>query len=202
MMSSLTLKPHEIHVWRICLDHGAVPPPTAGESARAARLASPVCQSRYLRAHGALRAILGRYTSARLDFAVHEKGKPYLCHAPEIQFNFAHSSDTALVAVALNTPVGVDLEHIRPIAEHAAIAERYFPPGDRQAGDDEDFFRRWTRFEAVLKAQGVGLYGAGAEPEGDWSVYELDAGPGFAAAVAVPGNGFSVVVYDYGENTE
>jgi len=40
------------------------------------------------------------------------------------------------------------------------------------------------------------------ELEGEWSVHELDAGPGFAAAVAAPGNGFSVVVYDYGANAE
>ena len=201
-MSHLILKPYEIHVWRICLDHGDVPPPTPGESARALRLASPVCQSRYLRAHGALRAILGRYTTARLDFALHEKGKPYLCHAPEVQFNYSHSSDRALVAVTLDHPVGVDIEHVRPLAEHVAIAERFFPPSDRQPGDQEDFFRRWTRYEAVLKAQGVGLYGAGVELEGEWSVHELDAGPGFAAAVAAPGNGFSVVVYDYGANAE
>ncbi len=198
MISSITLKPLEIHVWRICLDHGDVPPPTAGESARALRLASPVCQGRYLRAHGALRAILGRYTNARLDFALHEKGKPYLCHAPEVQFNFSHSSDRALVAVTLDNPVGVDIEHVRPLAEHAAIAERFFPPSDRQPGDQEDFFRRWTRYEAVLKAQGVGLYGAGEELEGEWSVHDLDAGTGFAAAVAAPGSGFTVVVYDYG----
>uniref|UniRef100_Q01XE3 4'-phosphopantetheinyl transferase n=1 Tax=Solibacter usitatus (strain Ellin6076) TaxID=234267 RepID=Q01XE3_SOLUE len=199
-MSSLTLKPFEIHVWRICLDHGDVPAPTPGESARALRLASPICQSRYLRAHGARRAILGRYTNARLDFALHEKGKPYLCHAPELQFNLSHSSDRALVAITLDNPVGVDLERIRPLAEHAAIAERYFPPSERQPGDQEDFFRRWTRYEAVLKAQGVGLYGAGAEVEGEWSVHDLDAGPGFAAAVAAPGEGYSVAVYDYGED--
>ncbi len=62
-----------------------------------------------------------------------------------------------------------------------------------------DFFRQWTRFEAQLKAHGAGLYGAGAAPPGAWSVTEVDAGPNFAAAVAVEGESPRVIIHDYGE---
>jgi 4'-phosphopantetheinyl transferase len=194
------LKQGEIHVWRIRLDTVEVPPPTPGESARAARFATPVLRRRYLAAHGALRGILKQFTGARLDFALHEKGKPYLPGAPELQFNLSHSQGMALVAVTLDVPVGVDIERVRELAQHAAIAERYFPPSERQPADVEDFFRRWTRYEAVLKAQGLGLYGAGIEVEGEWMVKELDAGPGFVGAVAAAGSDLAVTTHEYGES--
>ena len=101
------MKTGEIHVWRIQLDKVTTPPPTTGESARASRFVTPTLRRRYLRAHGALRDILRRYTSARLDFALLEKGKPYLPNVPELQFNLSHSKQMALVAVAQGMPVGV-----------------------------------------------------------------------------------------------
>jgi 4'-phosphopantetheinyl transferase len=104
----------------------------------------------------------------------------------------------ALIAVALEVEVGVDVERLRPLPEYAAIAERFFPPSERPVLDERDFFRRWTRIEAALKARGVGLYGAGAELEGPWTVREIDAGPGYAAAVAAAGEGLTVVVHDFG----
>ena len=177
----------EVHVWRVRLDRAAVLPPTAGEAEGAARFAAPEPRRRYLRAHAALRAILGSLTPAALEFGVHEKGKPYLCPAPGIRFNLAHSRAMALVAVALDTEVGVDIEYVRPLAEYAAIAERYFPPGYTTPSGASEFFRHWTRFEALLKAHGAGLYGAGATPPGVWSVAAIDAGARYAAAVAVEG---------------
>ena len=81
------LKPGELHIWRVRLDRGKASPPTPAEAGRAARLATPALRRRYLRAHAALRGILGSVTSAPLEFALHEKGKPYLLEAPEIRFN-------------------------------------------------------------------------------------------------------------------
>lgn len=178
----------EVHIWRVRLDRGAMLPPTAAEVERAARFSTPVLQRRYLRAHAALRAILGSVTDAPLDFAVREKGKPYLVSAPEIRFNLAHSGEVALIAVALQVEVGVDIERVRPLPEYAAIAQRYFPPGHVQPTSVRDFFRHWTRFEALLKAHGAGLYGAGTTPPGDWTVTEIDAGARYTAAVAVEGS--------------
>jgi hypothetical protein len=42
----------------------------------------------------------------------------------------------------------------------------------------------------------VGLYGAGAELGGEWTVEPIDAGEGFAAAVAVERPGMRVVVHE------
>ena len=188
-----------VDVWRVRLDEAKVPPPTAGESAGAARFHSPEHASRYLKAHGALRAILGRYTSGPLEFALGERGKPYLPHAPEVCFNLSHSHEMALVAVARGREVGVDVEKLRPLPRFADIAERFFPPTELPPADEADFYRRWTRIEAVLKACGVGLYGMGTHPEGEWTIEEIDAGEGFAAAVAAEGSGVAVALRDYGE---
>jgi 4'-phosphopantetheinyl transferase len=189
-----------IHVWRVALDTAEVPPPTAGEAARAARFATEELGRRYLAAHGALRAILGKFTPARLEFALLEKGKPYLPLSPEVRFNLSHSHERALIAVALDIDVGVDIERIRPIANYAAVADRFFPPGEEQPSSEVDFFRRWTRVEALLKAHGVGLYGAGAAIEGEWTVETIDAGDGFTGAVAAAGKDPEFQIHDFGAN--
>ncbi len=196
----------EAHVWRVRLDDAAGPPvePTNGERARAARFRSEEDRRRYLRAHGALRAILSELTGARLDFAVTETGKPHLPAAPELRFNLSRSRGMALVAVALEVDTGVDVEGVRSMPDCLEIAARFFPPSESAAlaamppeERERDFFRRWTRLEAMWKARGVGLYGAGLELGGEWTVSEIDAGEGFAAAVAAAQEGMQVAVHDF-----
>ena len=191
------LNPGEIHIWRVRLNRGEAAFPTAEEAARAARFATPALRRRYLRAHAALRAILAGFTDAPLEFARREKGKPYLVSAPEVRFNLAHSREMALVAVTREVEVGVDIERVRPLPEYAAIAQRYFPEGSTAPASARDFFRHWTRFEALLKAHGAGLYGAGATPAGVWTVSELDAGARFTAAVAVEGPPLGIILHEF-----
>jgi 4'-phosphopantetheinyl transferase len=202
------LKEGEVHVWRVRLDdspRGWFPAPTAGEAARAAHFRSPAARRRYLRSHGALRAILAAATSAPLDFAVTEKGKPYLPGAPELRFSLSRSQGMALVGAALEVDVGVDVERLRPMPDCAAIAARFLPPSEAAALQDmpaaargRDFFRRWTRIEAMLKASGAGLHGAGFEIPGEWTVREIDVGEEFAGAAAAPKDGMRVVIHDFG----
>jgi 4'-phosphopantetheinyl transferase len=166
-------------------------PPTPAEAERAARFVSEPLRRRYLRSHAALRAILRTYTAAPLDFALAEHGKPYLPGDPDLKFNLSHSDERALVAATRGIDIGVDVERFRPLRECMAIAERFFPPLEAAALADSpseereaEFFRRWTRIEAKLKARGIGLYGAGTELEGDWRVIAIDAGPEYTASAA------------------
>ena len=190
----------EAHVWRVSLRSGvAVLPPTAGERARAARFRSESHREDYLRSHAALRAILGTLTPVRLDFAVTPTGKPYLPGAPELQFNLSHSSGMALVGASLDVEIGVDVERLRRLSNYAALAERFFPASEAaNVTDEADFFRRWTRIEAAVKAQGLGIVGLGADIGGEWTIAEIDAGPEYAAAVALPRAGITVVTHDFG----
>jgi len=198
-----------VDVWLVRLDQdGDWLPPTPAERERAERFVSQELRERHLRSHAALRAILRRYTPAPgpdPHFAFAEHGKPYLPAVPELKFNLSHSHQLALVAVALEMEVGVDVERLRPLPECLAIAGRFFPPADAAAlaeapadRREHEFFGRWTRIEAVLKARGIGLYGAGTEPEGDWTVQPVDVGAEYAAAVAAPRAGVTVEVHVWG----
>jgi len=165
------LSPGEIHIWR-------VPAP---------------------RLRSVLHEVLHQLTGATPEIARAQNGKPFLTSAPHIKFNLSHSHGLGLLAVALDVEVGVDVELIRPLPDYRAIAGRFFPPSEAAAlADEPDFFRRWTRIEAILKAQGVGLYGAGMELEPGWSAAEIDADPGYAAAAAWKTEGqFQIVYEDY-----
>jgi 4'-phosphopantetheinyl transferase len=195
----------EVDVWLVDLAPAGIwLPPTPAEQERADGFVSAPMRQRHLRSHAALRAILRRYTTADPDFAIAAHGKPYLPAVPELKFNLSHSQEMALVAVALEMEVGVDVERLRPLPECLMIAERFFPPADAAAlaetpaeRREDEFFRRWTRFEAVLKARGIGLYGAGAETPGDWTVQPVDLGEEYAAAVAAAGAGVTVRVRTY-----
>jgi 4'-phosphopantetheinyl transferase len=194
-----------VDVWVVPLGAGRHwLPPTPAEAQQAARLVSEPLRRRYLRSHAALRAILGTYTSAPLDFAIAEHGKPYLPELPDLQFNLSHSHDMALVAVTRGIAIGVDVERFRPLQECMGIAERFFPPMEAAAlaavppeGREVEFFHLWTRIEAKLKARGIGLYGAGQELDGEWTVIPIEVGPDYSAAVAANCAGLSARLRPY-----
>ena len=62
------------------------------------------------------------------------------------------------------------------------------------ASREVEFFRMWTGIEAKLKARGIGLYGAGSDLDGEWSVHSVDAGAEYVAAVAACRTGITVQV--------
>jgi len=204
------VSPGDIHVWRIDLDsprEDLWPPPEAAEAERAARFATALMGRRYLRSHGALRAILRAEVGREPRIGVAEGGKPWLPDTPRWRFNLSHSRETALVAVALDVEVGVDVEWNRPHPTGDAIASRYFPPAEAAAflalpaeGRQREFFRLWTRLEARWKALGVGLRGAGREIEGPWTVQDLTLDDAVAAAVAAPSPDMRVFLHAFGDD--
>jgi 4'-phosphopantetheinyl transferase len=116
---------------------------------------------------GAARQILAHYLSADPRSLIFDRGafgKPFLCSG-ELRFNLSHSGEFALLAVAREREVGVDVEQIREIEDAAMIAEQYFSPGEsgklRAVLDSTlgaaAFFNCWTRKEAFIKAIGEGL---------------------------------------------
>jgi 4'-phosphopantetheinyl transferase len=160
-----------LDLWHARLDSPAWP--SAGalpvhERERAARILRPLARRRWIAARWALRGVLGRYLErepATVDLAIGRRGKPQLGGGEPLAFNLSHSDGLAVVAVASAGDVGVDVERI----------------GSRPA----EFYAAWTRREALAKCHGVGL---GAPlPDAAAIDFRFDAGPGFAAAIAVSG---------------
>lgn len=187
------------------------------EHARAERFVKARDGRKFVRCRGALRAILGGLTDVdprEVAFQVGPGGKPMLPDGPW-RFNVSHSGELALIAVAKDVELGVDVEQYRPIQQSDRIVESYFTAAESaefrrlDEGDRaEAFIRGWTRKEAVVKAQGVGLaglatefetlFGPGRPPESfrrcepmdevrGWRLWEVSPRPGYVATLAVAG---------------
>lgn len=91
------------------------------------------------------------------DFSYNEHGKPYIEGGP--YFSISHCKEGIAVAID-DQPIGIDIEAIR----HAEtdLIERTMNEEERlqitgYGLPDRMFTRLWTRKEAVVKAQGVGI---------------------------------------------
>ncbi len=121
-------------------------------------------------------------------------GKPQIVGGHDVSFSVASRERRAVVAIAgAQMAIGVDLERLDP-AGAAALYEVALTPAERgvvAANDVIAITRLWCRKEALLKAAGGGLVGRAPDTldvraavvEG-WSVRDLDAGPGWVAALA------------------
>jgi len=141
------------------------------ERRRAARFRFERDRRRFIVARGELRELLGRYLDTRaseLRFVYNAFGKPAL--SPEfggrLKFNLSHSADLALIAIATDREVGVDVEYLRP-------------------DEPRTFFEAWTKQEAYVKARGEGLSDGPVVFAEGWSLHTFEPAPGYLGALAV-----------------
>ena len=189
----------QIHVWRLRYDK--------------AQRREPLC------------ALLGIYLglpATAVALVEGEHGRPELAGpwGQVLQFNWSHSGDAALIAVARGVTPGVDIERLRPRSRAMPLAERFFHPAETTAlaalkatEQEHAFLQLWTGKEAVLKAMGRGIaFGldrlrltvAPASPrviwlDGDdpaqWQLHPLPAGAGHVASVAWRGTARAMVCW-------
>lgn len=129
------------------------------------------------------------------------RGKPRL--APEavmpdapglLEFNWSHSGDFALLAVARDCALGVDVERFGKKPRSLEIARRFFDVSEADALEplapdarDRAFISLWCAKEAVLKAVGEGLsFGLARlaftrRTNADWALARVDPALGNAS---------------------
>jgi 4'-phosphopantetheinyl transferase len=145
----------------------------------------------------------------------------------DLRFNLSHSHGLALYALTPGRALGVDVERIRADVDVEQVAQVAFAPAEAAellalpvTQRQQAFFACWTRKEAYVKARGEGLslpgdqfqvsLAPGAPPKllrthwdapeaSRWSLYDLEAGQEYAAALAVEGHNCSVTYLEWPE---
>jgi 4'-phosphopantetheinyl transferase len=152
---------------------------SSDEKERANRFVKPRDKERFTRGRGRMREILAGYLNrdaSTLQFDITGNGKPVLAEGPA--FNLSHSGGWAVLVVAEASKdllLGIDIEAYRPVEQ--GIATRVFSKAEQAALGvmarpewEVEFFRGWTRKEAVIKATAQGF-------SADLSSFDVSLGP-------------------------
>ncbi len=102
-----------------------------------------------------------------ISLSYREDGKPVITYPTGLTVSFSHSahlSSAVLVVSDTHTDVGVDIERVRELPQHGALAKRYFYgdvlslyEGAEEEKKEETFFLLFTKLEAIAKMSGEGL---------------------------------------------
>lgn len=145
------------------------------ETNRSAKFFSPEDRRRYVSAWAAVRRVLAGYLDTGPRAILFRSGGPedpdsrnhsrlmVELSAPRVCLSVARSEDLWLLGLALDDPIGVDLEHIRTFDTEGLVNRCLAQQEQRQvrvlSGEARDtaFIRAWTRKQAVMKAAGLPL---------------------------------------------
>jgi 4'-phosphopantetheinyl transferase len=205
---------NDVHIWFADLEVSGLEKEhlystlSADEKTRAGRFQFDCDRSQFVVARGILRSLAGEYLEIDpkdLAFSYSKNGKPALSFPAKtgLEFNLSHSADTALIGFSWNRPLGLDIEKVCPLFEMDELAAQVLTSAQRAwlgnfEGEEKDreFYRCWTRHEALMKCSGRGI--AEERPvelvykEFDGCLMELNPAYDFVAAVAIQGRDFDV----------
>jgi 4'-phosphopantetheinyl transferase len=171
-----TLLHNALHLWYLHLSDtinlSSIPSKTCSEIeyARANKFKSLLAQTRFLYIRNWLRQIISGYvntTPQQVKIDYNDHGKPFIAYPqPAPYFNLSHSGISCVLAVYWKSPIGIDIELIRPRIGMKQIASRFFTNSivnelNSLSGDMQvyKFYYYWTQFEAKLKAHGDSIFG-------------------------------------------
>jgi 4'-phosphopantetheinyl transferase len=177
----MAIESRTVDIWTVNLNEAREIHLAPDEAVRAARLIREADRVHWSRSRSALRQVLASYLGCgplELRFNRGEHGKPSIECGPA--FNLSHSGEWALIAVARQAEIGVDIERQREDVDIAKLLARI---GEKDLPETRPaLFQRWARREASTKATGSALM----RPV-DPRVYvaDLEAPAGYAAAIAM-----------------
>lgn len=164
------LGPDQAHIWHIpfnkCLIDARIL--SSDEILRANEYKFEIHKNRFMVRRCVLRQILSFYFNKSpqdLTFSYSEYGKPYISvDSLPLQFSLSHSDEMTVLGLTKFSPIGLDVEYIKPLKEMQLLAEQFFskaefckfislPEKDKLGA----FYNIWTRKEAFVKAVGKGL---------------------------------------------
>jgi 4'-phosphopantetheinyl transferase len=220
-----------IHIWHTSLEDHAEKYElfkswlSAEEKTRAEKLAISYRQG-FIISRAVLRDLLAYYTEQcpqKLKLVYSASGKPLLINSEQrIEFNLSHSKNILAYAFAIDTPVGIDTEYIRPRKHLDKIAYRFLPANEYNRlqllhgrKKLEAFFSAWTRNEVLIKAKGDALqthpysrHKLSSDPKVStleyrgkknplYAISNLSLFPNFETAIAVKGDKKPIVIKKY-----
>lgn len=187
----------------------AAPRLSAEDERRLARVSDTGPRRERRAAHIALRVLVERAFGPgwrRIPYAISKTGKPGLSGRAG-DFSLSHTPGRALIAIAQNGVLGVDVERMRTLRASGERSQRIERAGIAVAGGrplpeapDMRFLQAWVRIEAAAKAEGCGVgplltrLGVGgaplaseaSTPSAPLAIYDLALGPGLVSALALP----------------
>lgn len=218
------LSEHRIDIWRYTLKHSNDWSSilSTEEKNRAARFYFEKHRRRFMQSHGILRTILAHYLNIapeNISLKTDHHGKPYIENS-NVFFNLSHSGDYALVAIGLDSALGIDLEKFSS-RSYRGLAQQMFSEAENQQLlscpqylEAAVFFSIWSQKEAFIKACGLGLHyptktfsvEALSTHEycvydtvhcKDWRLFPFYPLPGFAGAICYDGDYQTLNFYQF-----
>jgi len=218
-LTSIEIAADEVHlwetplsIWELELAHiGDVLSPEEREYAAAFQ--NERARRQYVISRGMLRQLLSRYLgkpTTDIRFETEGDGKPVLAGTRGVEFNLSHSGEIVVYAVAASRPVGIDVEHLRPMPRAVQLAQRFLSPEESDTiaaappeQRDREFLSAWVKLEAYAKAHGMSIWRAlesrrqndagSAKEDGGYTVRLIDYSERYVAAVAASGSDWRVV---------
>lgn len=125
----------------------------------------------YLVAKALVRNVLSLYVKdiqpEEWVFGKNQYGRPYIkniSYGSVLNFNLSHTAEMVILAISLESNIGVDVEDVRRNVDILKLAENFFSLSEfnqlndlPKAKQGDRFFDLWTLKEAYIKACGMGL---------------------------------------------
>ena len=224
----LNIQSSDVHIWKYKMNNwkkGSLSILSEEEKCRWVRFHSEESRRRFAQAHVFLRQVLERYTgipAARIEITQGLNEKPQLKgEDPPFYFNLSYRNDYALVAIALNYFIGVDIESVKKIDHVSLFIDTYFSYEEKQKvlGYKNKYdrlammFSIWVMKEAYIKARSTGLSESIAQynfcpflenpecvPDFDsntWHIAQFQVADDYKAACAVQAGQAHFKMYEY-----